>query len=215
MRAFSIRDAVYVKDEMELQDMGVLCPICLSVFVDPVDVSCCRQSFCKECFASMRGGICAMCRNPSGKCMPSSRFLEGFIGKLKVYCPHCNEAVLRSSILSHISHVHDGNAVAPSSQLRCVGMPHCDFRCSSDEERVVHQAKCTLAIVVPLALKCERLEEEVRKLQLVIRETNNRNGYTMVADNWGGTVFALPLAGTPYALMATQAFAGVCVCVCV
>ena len=38
------------------------CEICLDVLSDPVQTSCCGQSYCKECISKLRKQACPHCR---------------------------------------------------------------------------------------------------------------------------------------------------------
>ena len=62
------------------------CEICLDVLTDPVQTSCCGQSYCKDCINGLRKQVCPHCRE-NLEVFPDKKSVR-FINELKIKCPY-------------------------------------------------------------------------------------------------------------------------------
>jgi hypothetical protein len=194
------RTCEYLLSDAELEDQGLVCPLCTCVLVEPVDSPCCRQTFCEVCFAQLKG-TCPLCRATlHGMSVPSSRVVQQVLDKLKLQCPGgCKKQLDRSQLLSHLAAEHGGARVSRvrEEKLRCAGAPVCDAVFDSEADKRAHERRCVAAYVKgevgELRERCARLEDTNRRLKLICREMRNRNSYTTTSENWSRAVCALPM----------------------
>ena len=62
------------------------CEICLDVLTDPVQTSCCGQSYCKDCISKLRKQVCPHCRE-NLEAFPDKKSVR-FINDLQIKCPY-------------------------------------------------------------------------------------------------------------------------------
>src|SRR5574337_691939 len=103
----------YTYKEEDSIGESLLCPICTSPFVDPVDHLDCRNIFCKKCVENIKD--CPLCRKPITNTIPPPKAFVGQLDKLKVskqiniiilttikvICPSCKEIYTRGVLLDH------------------------------------------------------------------------------------------------------------------
>jgi hypothetical protein len=193
------RTCEYLLSDAELEDQGLVCPLCTCVLVEPVDSPCCRQTFCQGCFAQLKDS-CPLCRATlHGMSVPSSRVVQQVLDKLKLHCPGCKKQLDRSQLLSHLAAEHGGARLSRvgAEKLRCAGAPVCDVVCESEADKRTHERRCVAAYVkgevAELRERCVRLEETNRRLKLICREMRDRHSYTTTSENWSRAVCALPM----------------------
>lgn len=172
-------------DDLEYVDAEaagkVHCPMCLSVFFDPVLV--CREEhhLCRPCAERLACGpkracVCPTCRRKL-HIRPGQRFLRGVVNELLVRCPSrgCAETPTREALPSHLG-------VCPFVVIKCdhceatmerrqfaAAHHHCDaarwgceFVGSGDVEVSVHLAECA---VFRCRRMFERFEQEIADLR--------------------------------------------------
>ena len=62
------------------------CEICLDVLCNPVQTSCCGQSYCKDCISQVKQKVCPHCREDL-EVFPDKKSIR-FINELEVRCPY-------------------------------------------------------------------------------------------------------------------------------
>ena len=62
------------------------CEICLDVLSDPVQTSCCGQSYCKDCIGKIKKPVCPHCRE-NLEVFPDKKSIR-FINELEAKCPY-------------------------------------------------------------------------------------------------------------------------------
>ena len=86
---------VAVSETVAMIEDDFKCPICLDFFREPVETSCCRQIFCRECFQkSCRNFTCPLCNSATSKeeLVPCSKFFLNSFNEMTVTCSYssCN-----------------------------------------------------------------------------------------------------------------------------
>uniref|UniRef100_A0A1X7SYY1 RING-type domain-containing protein n=1 Tax=Amphimedon queenslandica TaxID=400682 RepID=A0A1X7SYY1_AMPQE len=84
--------ASFSKDELsfvnEIPDqIEIECPVCLHIFTDPHQVSCCGHNFCKSCIERVKhdNGSCPMCKEEAYQSF-ADKNISRIINGLQVYC---------------------------------------------------------------------------------------------------------------------------------
>lgn len=81
------------------------CEICLDVLSEPLQTSCCGQSYCKECISKLKKKVCPHCRE-NLEVFPDKKSIR-FINELKIKCPYhienkCHWKGFSSELESHL-----------------------------------------------------------------------------------------------------------------
>lgn len=62
------------------------CPICFTIWDDPVETSCCESTFCRDCITKCR--TCVKCHSPTGYVTPVSKEVLSSLHTFQVHCPY-------------------------------------------------------------------------------------------------------------------------------
>ena len=87
-------------------DNELSCPVCMDIFIDPVDHSTCGVTLCLVCCDELKrtGQACPSCREPLNNVNPN-RTIRKIIDKLKVVCNECKTKMKRGDFQRHYHHV--------------------------------------------------------------------------------------------------------------
>lgn len=129
------RSFTYIKEP----DENLLCPICKTVFIDPVTTHC-DHVFCKECFeiAYEMAPSCPIDRKRLGRphsMVETSRIIVNMLDALDVYCPNseqgCTETMQRALAQDHIDRYCEHTLIkCPAEQCdRLVPRMDANFGC--------------------------------------------------------------------------------------
>jgi hypothetical protein len=77
------------------------CPLCSKPFVDPVDVACCRTTYCSQCISDATPPVCPQCQADSFSTVASSRLVRNAVDLLMVRCRGCRHVMQRNHYDKH------------------------------------------------------------------------------------------------------------------
>ncbi|KAL6055875.1 ligand of numb-protein X [Balamuthia mandrillaris] len=126
--------------EEEDIDEELICPICHSPFVNPVQTVCCRVCFCQDCLS--RTSSCPLCRYHFGqnqKFQDTGRLVNNLVNRLLVRCSDCGAECERGDFEVHVD-------------KHCP--VYCPFECGSQLSRstlLEHEPVCDGKIVFCMA----------------------------------------------------------------
>jgi hypothetical protein len=103
----AVNDAYQYVDEDDIDD-DLICQICLSPHLDPVEVGACEHVFCRQCFLDTRTNTCPSCRSvvDPDSLKKAHRYIIKQLDGLKVFCTNkdsgCDWTGTRDSLSAHL-----------------------------------------------------------------------------------------------------------------
>ncbi|KAL6075246.1 RING-type E3 ubiquitin transferase [Balamuthia mandrillaris] len=128
----SAQRPTFIYLEEDAIDEELLCSICHTPFMKPVQTACCRACFCHDCIS--RTASCPLCRRSFAQAkelQEPSRLVNNLVNRLKVRCSHCSTECERGNFESHV-------------EKQCPVL--CPFGCGSQLTRaslVEHEEQCS------------------------------------------------------------------------
>ena len=102
-----------------LSDDRWCCPICLEIFEDAVETSCCNNLFCEKCIKMAR--TCPLCNKPMSGHLKPNIPIRRLVLELNINCPNneCKSIVRRCDQERHISDCDFTPVACPNNVEQC------------------------------------------------------------------------------------------------
>lgn len=158
----------FVKDDyiLDLKNNNIsnefICPICHSLFVNATELKHCGHTYCKDCIHSWyRSGnspSCPICKKGFYTFdMTSSKFIDRYVGKISVNCPHCEWSGL---YIDYLKHVDEDDVINRCSNL-IVSCILCDISIKSELMKKHKEIDCVYREV-----RCDQCQQKVRLAEM-------------------------------------------------